>query len=109
MSRGHAIEARVYAENPAKGFLPATGVLKWLKTPPPVENEVRVETGVVEGDAVTVYYDPMIAKLLTWYVQQIGVLMLPDLGVVLLSSFEVSPVLALNLILPSWFPSPTFI
>ena len=65
-TRGHAIEARVYAENPAKGFLPATGTLKRLRTPAPEEGVVRVETGVVEGDAVSMFYDPMIAKLLAW-------------------------------------------
>lgn len=65
-ARGHAIEARIYAENPAKGFLPATGSLKRLRTPVSEEGVVRVETGVVEGDEVSMYYDPMIAKLLTW-------------------------------------------
>ncbi|KAM3574061.1 hypothetical protein VYU27_003959 [Nannochloropsis oceanica] len=66
MTKGHAIEARIYAENPAKGFLPATGFLKRLRTPKAEEGGVRVETGVVEGDEVSMFYDPMIAKLLTW-------------------------------------------
>jgi 3-methylcrotonyl-CoA carboxylase alpha subunit len=63
--RGHSLEARVYAEDPDNDFLPATGALKYLR--PPVENtHVRVDTGVIEGDEVSVYYDPMIAKLIVW-------------------------------------------
>lgn len=62
---GHAIEARVYAEDPYKGFLPATGTLHTLR--PPAESAyVRVDTGVVEGDTITPFYDPMIAKLIVW-------------------------------------------
>jgi 3-methylcrotonyl-CoA carboxylase alpha subunit len=63
--RGHAIEARVYAEDPARDYLPQTGALLHLRMP---ENgpHVRVDSGVVEGDAVSVYYDPMIAKLAVW-------------------------------------------
>ncbi|MBZ9674839.1 acetyl/propionyl/methylcrotonyl-CoA carboxylase subunit alpha [Mesorhizobium sp. ES1-1] len=62
---GHAFEARVYAEDAAKGFLPATGTLHHLKFPAisPDGATMRVETGVREGDAVSPYYDPMIAKL----------------------------------------------
>lgn len=63
--RGHAFEARIYAENPRGGFLPGAGQLLYLKTPTPTEN-VRVETGVREKDEVSVHYDPMIAKLVTW-------------------------------------------
>ncbi|HEX9159011.1 MAG TPA: acetyl/propionyl/methylcrotonyl-CoA carboxylase subunit alpha [Rhizomicrobium sp.] len=60
---GHAIEARLYAEDPRKGFLPSTGRLAHLRLP--VEGGgVRVDTGVREGDSVTVYYDPMIAKVI---------------------------------------------
>ena len=63
--RGHALEARIYAEDPDNDFLPATGSLKYLRTP--AENaHVRVDTGVIEGDEVSVYYDPMIAKLIVW-------------------------------------------
>jgi 3-methylcrotonyl-CoA carboxylase alpha subunit len=60
---GHAIEARLYAENPERGFLPATGILHRLRLP---ESVARVETGVREGDAVTPFYDPMIAKIVAW-------------------------------------------
>ncbi|KAJ2390824.1 hypothetical protein H4S02_001645 [Coemansia sp. RSA 2611] len=59
---GHAFEARIYAENPENGFLPDTGRLIHLATPQP-SADVRVETGVQSGDAISVYYDPMIAKL----------------------------------------------
>jgi len=62
---GHAIEARIYAEDPDKGFLPSTGRLLHLS--PPAESEhVRVDTGVEQGDAITPHYDPMIAKLIVW-------------------------------------------
>ncbi|MGU7779360.1 acetyl-CoA carboxylase biotin carboxylase subunit [Burkholderia sp. PU8-34] len=65
---GHAIEARLYAENPARGFLPSTGTLKHLRLPEGVEFSigapVRVDSGVREGDAITPFYDPMIAKLI---------------------------------------------
>ncbi|XP_074283902.1 methylcrotonoyl-CoA carboxylase subunit alpha, mitochondrial [Silene latifolia] len=59
---GHAFEARIYAENVPKGFLPATGVLHHYR---PVQGSetVRVETGVEQGDTVSMHYDPMIAKL----------------------------------------------
>lgn len=57
---GHAVEARLYAENPANGFLPSVGVLEHFELPP----TVRADAGVVEGGEVTPYYDPMIAKLI---------------------------------------------
>ncbi|WEX07699.1 acetyl/propionyl/methylcrotonyl-CoA carboxylase subunit alpha [Chelativorans sp. AA-79] len=61
---GHAFEARIYAEDPARDFLPATGTLHHLRFPEDVPDAaIRVETGVREGDAVSPYYDPMIAKL----------------------------------------------
>jgi 3-methylcrotonyl-CoA carboxylase alpha subunit len=61
---GHAFEARIYAEDPAKNFLPATGTLHHLKFPEGVEGAaIRVETGVEAGDTISPYYDPMIAKL----------------------------------------------
>ena len=62
---GHAFEARIYAEDPNNEFLPSTGTLRLLRTPK--ENDVvRVDFGVVEGDEVSVFYDPMIAKLVVW-------------------------------------------
>jgi 3-methylcrotonyl-CoA carboxylase alpha subunit len=63
--RGHAFEARIYAEDPDRDFLPATGTLDYLQAPRESDH-VRVDTGVLQGDAVSVYYDPMIAKLITW-------------------------------------------
>tara|TARA_B110000908_G_scaffold170694_1_gene231008 strand:- start:3407 stop:5473 length:2067 start_codon:yes stop_codon:yes gene_type:complete len=62
---GHAFEARIYAEDPNNDFLPATGKLEFLQTP--IESEhVRIDTGVRQGDEVSVFYDPMIAKLIVW-------------------------------------------
>ncbi|GAB1576789.1 acetyl/propionyl/methylcrotonyl-CoA carboxylase subunit alpha [Bordetella petrii] len=64
---GHAIEARIYAENPDKGFLPSIGTLAYLELPPHTafaNGDVRVDGGVRMGDAITPYYDPMIAKLI---------------------------------------------
>ncbi|KAB2936459.1 MAG: acetyl/propionyl/methylcrotonyl-CoA carboxylase subunit alpha [Candidatus Contendobacter sp.] len=66
---GHAIEARVYAEDPAKGFLPAIGRLAHL-TPPEESLHVRVDAGVEEGDEITPFYDAMIAKLIVWDVNR---------------------------------------
>ena len=60
---GHAIEARLYAEDPRKGFLPSTGTLQHLRFPAE-DDGVRVDTGVRRGDLVSVYYDPMIAKMI---------------------------------------------
>lgn len=62
---GHALEARIYAEEPNKGFLPAIGKITYLKYPE--QNQyVRVDSGIVEGDEITTFYDPMIAKLIVW-------------------------------------------
>ncbi len=61
--RGHAIEARVYAEDPAQDFRPATGTLVHLGEPR-ADAAVRIDSGVRAGDAITPYYDPMIAKLI---------------------------------------------
>jgi len=67
---GHAIEARIYAENPEKGFLPSIGALKYVRTPTAVafttQATVRIDSGVREGDAISPFYDPMIAKLIVW-------------------------------------------
>jgi len=60
---GWAFEARIYAEDAAKGFLPATGCLQYLDLPRE-ENGVRIDTGVRQGDDITPFYDPMIAKLI---------------------------------------------
>lgn len=69
---GHAIEARICAENVARGFLPAAGTLRRMRLPSGVkgagsggggEVTTRVDTGVEEGDSVSVHYDPMVAKV----------------------------------------------
>jgi 3-methylcrotonyl-CoA carboxylase alpha subunit len=70
---GHAIEARIYAEDPDKGFLPSTGRLVHL-APPPESASVRVDTGVEQGDAITPFYDPMIAKLIVHAPDRAGAL-----------------------------------
>jgi 3-methylcrotonyl-CoA carboxylase alpha subunit len=81
--RGHAIEARIYAENPEKGFLPATGTLTYVQTPAALAFRVfahgsddgnggalpaavRIDSGFGQGDAISAFYDPMIAKLIVW-------------------------------------------
>ncbi|MDB5953371.1 MAG: 3-methylcrotonyl-CoA carboxylase, partial [Massilia sp.] len=78
---GHSIEARIYAENPEKGFLPSIGLLRHMESPGAVCFEVgagvginsngdpapvRIDSGVREGDAISPFYDPMIAKLIVW-------------------------------------------
>jgi 3-methylcrotonyl-CoA carboxylase alpha subunit len=63
--KGHAIEARIYAEDPQTGFLPSIGPLLHLQVPGESAN-VRIDTGVIQGDVVSPYYDPMIAKLIVW-------------------------------------------
>ncbi len=62
--RGHAIECRIYAEDPANGFLPSSGRLERFR--PPSGVGVRVDTGVREGDEVTTHYDAILAKLIVW-------------------------------------------
>jgi 3-methylcrotonyl-CoA carboxylase alpha subunit len=76
--RGHAIEARLYAESPERGFLPSTGALSHLRFPEhvafarhpepdaPTPSAVRVDSGVRALDDITPFYDPMIAKLIVW-------------------------------------------
>ena len=59
---GHAIEARLYAEDPSSGFLPSTGSLDHFD----IGLRGRIETGVEEGDQISPFYDPMVAKLVTW-------------------------------------------
>ncbi len=66
---GHAIEARICAENPEAGFLPATGTLSVARWPAHVSFErgdVRIDSGVGEGDAISPFYDSMVAKLIVW-------------------------------------------
>ena len=62
---GHAIECRVYAENPDKNFLPSPGLLEEF-TPPAEGDGIRIDTGVQKGDNITYFYDPMIAKLIAF-------------------------------------------
>jgi len=62
---GWAIESRVYAEDPARNFLPAIGRLARYRAPVQEEGSVRIDTGVGEGSEISMYYDPMIAKLAT--------------------------------------------
>jgi 3-methylcrotonyl-CoA carboxylase alpha subunit len=76
--KGHALEARIYAENPEKGFLPSIGTLRHMHTPHAVTFElgsgvvagtpaaIRIDSGVREGDAISPFYDPMVAKLIVW-------------------------------------------
>ncbi len=62
---GHAIEARLYAEDPARGFLPSIGTLAHLRLPA-ADRALRIETGVAAGDRVSPFYDPMLAKIVAW-------------------------------------------
>jgi propionyl-CoA carboxylase alpha chain len=63
---GSAIESRVYAENPFRDFLPSIGRLVYYQPPQEEPERVRVDTGVFEGGEISMYYDPMISKLITW-------------------------------------------
>ena len=63
--KGHAFEVRLYAEDPANDFLPQTGTLHHFSYPAPDTN-FRLDTGVEEADDVSIYYDPMVAKLIVW-------------------------------------------
>ena len=65
---GHAIEARLYAEDPAKGFLPSVGKLKYFELPPErnARTRTRIETGFKPGAEVSPFYDPMLAKIVVW-------------------------------------------
>ena len=70
---GHAIEMRLYAEDPEAGFLPGSGKLEKLALPA-ASPQVRIDSGVVEGDMVSIFYDPMIAKLIVWDVDRASAL-----------------------------------
>ncbi|MGI0116549.1 acetyl/propionyl/methylcrotonyl-CoA carboxylase subunit alpha [Zooshikella sp. RANM57] len=61
---GHAIELRLYAENPQQGFLPSTGTITHLTWPE--INHLRIDTGVQQGDEVSIHYDPLLAKIISW-------------------------------------------
>ncbi|MGH8033431.1 MAG: acetyl/propionyl/methylcrotonyl-CoA carboxylase subunit alpha [Luteimonas sp.] len=67
---GHAIEVRLYAEDPDAGFLPGSGRLDTLRLPSPSAH-VRIDSGVIEGDVVSIFYDPMIAKLIVHDVDRV--------------------------------------
>ncbi|MBB5865459.1 acetyl/propionyl/methylcrotonyl-CoA carboxylase subunit alpha [Xanthomonas sp. 3058] len=66
---GHALEARLYAEDAERGFLPSTGTLRQLQFPA-ASAHVRIDAGVDQGDTIGPYYDPMIAKLIVWDVDR---------------------------------------
>lgn len=63
---GHAIEVRICAEDPQNQFLPEIGRLERFVHPEGEDDDIRLDTGVVEGDEISIYYDPMIAKLIVW-------------------------------------------
>jgi propionyl-CoA carboxylase alpha chain len=62
---GHSVEYRVYAEDPSRKFLPSIGFLRKYLEPKP-HKDIRIDTGVQEGSEISMYYDPMISKLITW-------------------------------------------
>ena len=64
-SSGHAIECRLYAEDPSKNFLPSPGKISKLKIPNTGLANIRLDIGVDEGDEISFYYDPMIAKIIS--------------------------------------------
>ncbi len=70
---GHAIEARIYAEDPTRDFLPSIGFLQHLRFPSE-DVQLRIDTGVRQGDEVSIHYDPMIAKLIVWDVDRTAAL-----------------------------------
>ncbi len=61
--RGHAIEVRIYAEDPAAGFLPTAGRMERFRLDSP---GIRVESGIRDGDEISIHYDPMLAKVIAW-------------------------------------------
>lgn len=71
--KGHSFEARIYAEDPNNNFMPGAGPLHYISTPTATD-DIRIETGVQQGDEVSVHYDPMIAKLVVWAPERISAL-----------------------------------
>lgn len=63
---GHSIQARVYAEDPDRDFLPSSGEVRYLKLPNHVHSNILVDSTIRQGDAVTIHYDPMIMKVVSW-------------------------------------------
>jgi len=61
---GHAMEARIYSEDPDNNFLPGSGHIKVLREPEQIADQVRIDTGIRQGDTITTFYDPMISKLI---------------------------------------------
>ena len=64
--KGHAIEVRLYAEDPYAGFAPQTGTVRWWRPQGNLRNGVRIDDGIAEGGQVSPHYDPMVAKLIAW-------------------------------------------
>ena len=64
--KGHAVESRVYAENPARDFLPVSGRIEYLQERKGADADVRIDSGVQVGDEVGIYYDPMMSKIICW-------------------------------------------
>ena len=121
---GHSIEARIYAENPEKGFLPATGMISHLASPDAVQfttgqaahlsggirtgapASVRIDSAMVAGGEITPFYDPMIAKLIVWgpdRAQAIARML------VALQQFEVAPVVTNIRFLQALMRCPSFV
>lgn len=65
-AHGHAIEARLYAENPQNNFMPSAGVLRHFHLPTEKLPTIRIDSGFITGDQVSIYYDPLLAKLVAW-------------------------------------------
>ncbi|GAB2649924.1 acetyl-CoA carboxylase biotin carboxylase subunit [Vibrio panuliri] len=63
--RGHAIELRIYAEDPERDFMPSTGAITYLSEPSSID-DVRIDSGIVQGDSISEFYDPMISKLIVF-------------------------------------------
>jgi acetyl-CoA carboxylase biotin carboxylase subunit len=64
IQRGHAIECRIYAEDPEQGFMPSTGILRTVDLPSGIN--IRHDTGISQGSSISSYYDPMLAKLIVY-------------------------------------------